>query len=190
MSKKTKKKRTKKYNPLKNSQALDSQKNTEPQWKKIHEHIDVIELCNFDDFKFEPICDSPNSKNMNWYEVHITHPHGTISTQVTKSVLHEIEKAPARFIEQHVGLSYPHYIEWISNDGKPHCTHIKDNGERCRNRVSGPTQMTPKQFMALQGKTCSSHGGIFSKDVDIYFHEQGVRNDRENFKPFYTELDA
>lgn len=121
-----------------------------------------------------------------WIELSIDHPAGSTSTSVTLEVLKKVTKDPVTFIEQHIGLKYSHYLEWLLYGGKPRCSHIKSDGKQCLNSVSGSIQKTPKQFLALYGQNCSVHGGVKSSDVEIYLYEKNLHKDREDFIQYYT----
>jgi hypothetical protein len=57
------------------------------------------------------------------------------------------------------GLSVSEYEQWVALDGRAICGKLTAKGRRCRNLVSGRTQLPAELWKERHGEPCAIHGG-------------------------------
>lgn len=57
------------------------------------------------------------------------------------------------------GLSVSEYEQWVALDGRAVCGALTAKGRRCRNLVSGRTQLPADLWKERHGEFCAIHGG-------------------------------
>jgi len=57
------------------------------------------------------------------------------------------------------GLSVSDYEQWVALDGRAFCGALTAKGRRCRNLVSGRTQLSADMWKERHGELCAIHGG-------------------------------
>jgi|GEM_PF-1695459 len=63
------------------------------------------------------------------------------------------------FDASHFGLSEADYNKWIEQGGATICSSITKSKKPCKNVVASPVQLSPKEWLSLQGEYCVVHGG-------------------------------
>ena len=61
------------------------------------------------------------------------------------------------------GVAVEDYFDWIASEGTPRCGHIKEDGQRCKNHVSGGIQRELHDWLNQEAGFCVRHGGESSK---------------------------
>lgn len=148
---------------------------------QIHPHIHASAVL-----VISATADSATRPEGSWVELTLTHPSGSATTLVAPTLVESIASAPEGFIEKHFGLSYEQYLDWLDNAGAPRCAQLKNDGQRCKNNIGGRAIKSPKQFLALNGGTCSVHGGLKAGDVSAFLADKGLTKDAKAFTAFYT----
>jgi len=63
------------------------------------------------------------------------------------------------FDATHFGLSPAEYDLWFEQGGAVTCSGYTKGKTPCKNVVASPTQLSPQQWLHLQGEYCVVHGG-------------------------------
>lgn len=70
---------------------------------------------------------------------------------------------PVQATADHMGVTKAEYQRWVDWEGTPQCGANTSKGQRCKNFVSGGSQLSLKRWMAMDGGYCVVHGGEASQ---------------------------
>lgn len=66
---------------------------------------------------------------------------------------------PAGLTASFFDLNVSEYEQWVALDGRAICGALTAKGRRCRNLVSGRTQLPANLWKESHGEPCAIHGG-------------------------------
>lgn len=72
---------------------------------------------------------------------------------------------PTGLAASYFGLSVSEYEQWVALDGRAICGAVTAKGRRCRNLVSGRTQLSADMWKERHGELCAIHGGESAEEA-------------------------
>lgn len=86
-------------------------------------------------------------------------PWGGETVTITPSDVPAYVSDPDKYAATIHGVSKEVYLQWVESDGMMQCSAKTASGSQCKNHVSGASQRTMEEWLAIRGEFCAVHGG-------------------------------
>lgn len=93
------------------------------------------------------------------FSANIPTPSGSQTVLLSLEEVAKYINSPPTFTASNFGLSETDYNTWFEQGGAVTCSSLTKNKKPCKNVVASPEQLSPKEWLSLQGEYCVVHGG-------------------------------